>query len=85
MATGDTSGFAGNTGGISQLFTVHNDLVTYGVAAAGVTLAFVGGGFVTLQGFSSAEANALTSTFDLAKDSTNTANFGTAGNIPSFS
>ena len=54
--------------GISNLFDVHNKLVTYGINASNyVTLAFAGGGVVTieLQGFGATEATAGTNTFDL--------------------
>ena len=54
-------------GGISGLFDVHNTLVTYGINSSNyVTLAFVGGGEVQLEGFTAAEANAITATFDKA-------------------
>ena len=47
------------------------------------SLAFVGDGVVTLQGFSEAEANAITNSFGAAGGGT--ANFGTALAIPTFS
>ena len=74
--------------GVSNSFDVHNTLVTYGVDANNyITLSFVGGGSMELQGFSSAEATAITNTFDLAGGAAGarTANFGTATAIPTFS
>jgi hypothetical protein len=74
--------------GISNSFDVHNTLVTYGVDANNyITLSFVGGGTMELQGFSSAEATAITNSFDLAGGAAGarTANFGTATAIPTFS
>ena len=66
-------------GGISGLFDVHNTLVTYGINSSNyITLAFVGGGEVQLQGFTAAEANAITATFDKAGGVGGTANFGSA-------
>ena len=52
-------------GGISEAFDVHNKLVTFGVNSDNyITLAFAGGGTMQLQGFSSAEATAITNTFN---------------------
>ena len=71
--------------GISNAFDVHNTLVSFGVGASNyITLAFVGDGVVTLQGFSEAEANAITNSFG-ATAGGGTANFGTALAIPTFS
>jgi len=70
--------------GISNLFTVNNSLVTYGVATNGyITLQFVGGGEVALQGFDLTEARGITNTFGSAGGGT--ALFGTASSIPTFS
>ena len=82
FVTAQTSQMFGD--GISSSFDVHNTLVSYGINSSNyITLAFVGGGEVQLQGFSSAEANAITSTF--ANAGTSTANFGSASAIPTFS
>ena len=71
-------------GGVSNLFDVHNQLVTYGVNASNyVSMTFVGGGVVQLQGLSATEAVDITNTFGLA--GATTANFGTVASIPTFS
>ena len=58
--------------------------MSYGINSSNyITLAFVGGGTVELQGFSQAEARAITNTFGLTGGGT--ANFGTAIAIPTFS
>ena len=70
--------------GISNLFQVNNKLVSFGINANNyITLQFVGGGTVELQGFSADEAGAITNTFGDAGDGT--AIFGTAASIPTFS
>ncbi len=71
-------------GGISNLFTVNNQLVSFGINSSNyVTLSFVGGGTLELQGFSASEAAGITNTFGSAGGGT--ANFGTAAAIPTFS
>ena len=70
--------------GISNLFTVNNRLVSFGIDSSNyITLSFVGGGTLQLQGFDANEARAITNTFGLAGGGT--ANFGTAAAIPTFS
>ena len=71
--------------GISNLFDVHNSLVSYGINNTNyITLAFVGGGTAQIQGLSAAEAKAITNTFTLAGNSLETG-VGTAvfGNVKS--
>jgi hypothetical protein len=70
--------------GISNLFRVNNSLVSFGIGANDyITLSFVGGGGITLQGFDTAEAVAITNTFGSAGGGT--ALFGTASSFPTFS
>jgi hypothetical protein len=72
--------------GISNLFQVGNsNLVTFGINSDHyITLSYGNASFITLQGFSSAEAIAMTRTFgNLAGASTG--NFGTVVSIPTFS
>ena len=86
FATAQTSAMFGL--GISEAFDVHNKLVTFGVNSDNyITLAFAGGGTMQLQGFSSAEATAITNTFNLAggTGANRTANFGNEFAIPTFS
>ena len=69
---------------ISNVFDVHNNLVSFGIDNNNyVTLSFVGGGEVQLQGFDATEAGLITNTFQLV--GAGTANFGTARDIPTFS
>ena len=71
--------------GISNLFDVQSKVVTFGIDANNyISLAFDGGGVVQLQGFSSAEAIAMTNTFGNTAGA-NTGNFGTEFVIPTFS
>ena len=71
--------------GFGQAFQIANsNKVTYGIDSNNyVTLAFAGGGSLSIQGLSSAEAKAITNTFGLAKGGGNpagtTGTFGTAG------
>jgi hypothetical protein len=77
-----TSASFGN--GVSNAFRVHNNLVSFGIGANDyITLQFVGGGSVQLQGFDTAEARAITNTFGSAGGGT--ALFGTVASIPTFS
>ena len=77
--------------GFGQAFRIANsNKVTYGIDSNNyVTLAFAGGGSLSIQGLSSAEAKAITNTFGLAKGNGNpagtTGTFGTAGTFPTFS
>ena len=81
-ATSATTAFGAGT--MSNSWTVHNNLVSYGFASTQVTIAFVGGGTATLQG-GVFEGAAGTNIFSNAKASTGTGNFGIAGSIPTFS
>ena len=71
-------------GTYSSHFTVHNNEVSFGFASSQVTIAFAGGGGITLQG-GAFEGAAGTGIFSNISTSTNTGNFGLAGSIPSFS
>jgi hypothetical protein len=77
--------------GFGQNFRLANsNVVTYGIDSNNyVTLAFAGGGSLTLQGFSAGEAKGITNTFNLSKGGGNpagtTASFGTVFSIPTFS
>ena len=82
IATGATFGFGGST--MSEVFTVHNNLVTFGFGASETTIVFSGGGGATLQG-GVFESAAGTNIFSNAGSATGTANFGIAGTIPTFS
>jgi hypothetical protein len=87
FATNQTSGMFG--AGISNSFNTHNTLVSFGVDSNNyITLQFVGGGTMELQGFSQGEAVGITNTFGVAASASThlgTANFGTALAIPTFS
>ena len=83
----NTSGFGT---GISNAFQIANgtggNLVTFGINSSNyVTLTFGSGGptGITLMGFSSAEAKAMTTSFAIA--GANTGYFGTATSFPTFS
>ena len=71
-------------GTFSSNFTVHNNAVSFGFASTQVTIAFAGGGGITLQG-GAFETASGTGVFTNVSSTTNTGNFGIAGSIPSFS
>ena len=71
---------------MSNTWTVHNNVVSFGfdTSATMVTIAFTGSGGASIQG-GVFEAATGTNIFTNASASTGTANFGMAGNIPTFS
>ena len=86
-ATSATSTFGAGT--MSSTWTVHNNLVTYGfdTSAKMVTMVFVGGGGVSIQGGvfeTSAGTNIFTNAGGVGTGA-GTANFGMSGVIPTFS
>jgi hypothetical protein len=71
--------------GISNLFQVGtSNLVTFGINSLNyISLLFGNASSITLQGFDSAEAKAITNTFGTAGNNSGT--FGTIASIPTFS
>ena len=71
--------------GISNNFYVGTgNVVTFGINSSNyISLIFANGSGITLQGFDSAEAKAITNTFGTA--GANTGIFGTVSSIPTFS